>query len=775
MITLFRTLGKRLTRTDWGNVLRHEVVQIQDDRAIKRNSLRVRYLEDSRIVILFTLKTDRVSDPERGDILDEEPIALVYPEGKVGTNAPFVCSDRKNFPRDLTHLNPVSNTSPVSICLAREGLQAVYERFGVKGVIERLRDWLRDARTDSLNRDGWEPISVAVNSAVGLIDGERSQTFAWEIGDDPGWGWSMGFALEEKTPKQRWSTGLANSYFFPHEGLLRPDGPLLNHVDQMYESAVNALRGIPSLVPVPTIFAWQDQGTSEGNIAFHEYSSAAELREDLGKLGLKEKLDNAIGQFLTWGPQEYEKIPRAIVALIGVRRPLPIVGDRFGLANHQEARRLEIKAFVIRAQSARDLLEDRAEVREIALMPLPSRGLSADVSGVHPKQGVCIVGYGALGSEIAGFFARMGVGEINVIDNDVLLSHNLARHEATLLSLGLTKANAVQHLDTLLHLSSDRSFQGYTDNVVHLSAEELATRMPPHAVLIDASASDSVRRSLPIKARELSKRIIRVEIFDEGYLGVQSVEGDGGNPDLLDLYYMLCQLGLIDEAVRRWLITEIRNRSKPQTVASGFSCTSATLRLPKWIIASHAAAFMPRLTLSLDGTEGEAGVGLNALSRDGTPMGWSWYAVPSLKVYNPSSAPGWEVRIADDVCRNMRVFSKRQSPRETGGYLYGGWNLDLQRITVTAATPEPPETKGSTTALNLGRSGKTKEERLIQRYCGQRISLVGTWHSHPQGSAQMSGRDQRTLSAFRRENEKRALPTLLVICGKRSIGVHLEV
>ena len=750
------------------------MVQIQDDRAIKRNSLRVRYLEDNRIVILFTLKTDRVSDPARRDILDEEPIALVYPEGKVGTDAPFVCSDRKDFPRDLTHLNPVSNTAPVSICLAREGLQAVYERFGVKGVIERLRDWLRDARTDSLNRDGWEPIPVAGNSAFGFIDGEKFQTFAWENGDDPGWGWGMGLALEEKK-KRLWSTGLADTYFFPYEGLLRPDGPLLNHVDKMGENAMGALRGIPSLVPTPAVFAWQDKEASEGNIVFHEYSSAAGLRKDLGKLGLKEKLDNAIGQFLTWNPQEYEKIPQAIVALIGVRRPLPIVGDRFGLANHQEARCLEIKAFVIRARSARDLLEPHAEVREIALMPLPSRGLSADVSGVNPKQGVCIVGYGALGSEIVGFFARMGVGEINIIDNDILLSHNLARHEATLLSLGLTKASAVQHLDTLLHLSSDRSFQGYTDNVVHLSAEELATRMPQHAVLIDASASDSVRRSLPIKARKLSKRIIRLEIFDEGYLGVQSVEGDGGNPDLLDLYYILCQLGLRDEAVRRWLVAEKRNRAEPQTVASGFSCASATLRLPKWIIASHAAAFMPQLTLFLDKVEVEAGIGLNALARDGTPMGWSWYAVPPMKVYSPSRAPGWEVRIADDVLQNMRAFSKKQSPCETGGYLYGGWNLDLQRITVTAVTPEPPETKGSTTALNLGRSGKTKEERLIQRYCGQRISLVGTWHSHPQGNAQMSGRDKRTLSAFQRENEKRALPTLLVICGRRSIGVHLEV
>ena len=407
-------------------------------------------------------------------------------------------------------------------------------------------------------------------------------------------------------------------------------------------------------------------------------------------------------------------------------------------------------------------------------MPLPSRGLLADVSGVSPKQGVCIVGYGALGSEIVGFFARMGVGKINVIDNAVLLAHNLARHEATLLSLGLQKASAVQHLDTLLCLPSERSFQGYADDITHLSAEELATRMPPGATLIDASASDIVRRSLPAKARELSKRIVRVEIFDEGHLGVQSVEGDGGNPDLLDLYHILCQLGLRDKTVRRWLVAEIRNRSEPQTVTSGFSCASTTLRLPKWIIASHAAAFMPRLTLSLDRTDAESGIGLNALSRDGTPMGWSWYAVPPMKVCKPSSAPGWEVRIADDVCRNMRAFSKGRSPCETGGYLYGGWNLDLQRITVTAVTPEPPKTKGSATALDLGRSGQTKEERLIQRYCGQRISLVGTWHSHPQGSTQMSSRDKRTLSAFRRENEKHALPTLLVICGKRTIGVHLE-
>lgn len=764
VITLYSELGDPLPEAEWDHALRYEVARIANDRAVISSSLCLRRLPEGGLAILFVLKTDRISDPARDDILDEEPLALLYRRGAVGTDAPGVFSDRVDFPRDFSHLNPVPSTSPASICLAREGLQALYERSGVGGVIERLRDWLRDAKTDSLNRDGWEPVPVAANAGVGFIDGAQFQTFAGKNGNYPGWAWGVAMCA-----------GDADFFYFPHQSLQMPTQVPVLPMEKLSHVARATVRDMVFHEPVPLLYLWQENFAGETKAVFQKYERLEELEDDLKRLALHAKFDSAMSLLVSAKWRRPARLPWTAVLLVGVRRALPIVNGRFGLALDREARRLEVKAFSIQASSKKGLREKNATVREVALMPSLSCGLLADVSGIQPKRGACVVGYGALGSTIAEFLARMGVQDISTIDGDVLLAHNLARHNATLLSLGLPKAKAIRHLDLMLRLPDERRFRGYVGDIVQLSAANIAQCLDRPALLIDATASDRVRRTLPRKARQLSTRIVRAELFDEGRLGVLSVEGKDGNPDLLDLYYTLCQFGTESEVVKGWLRGERGRKSDLRTVAAGFSCASATLRMPHWKIASHAAAFMPQLTELIEGNDIEAGIGLNTLCDKGSPVGWQWHAVPLSDVYHLRDFPGWEIRVAPNVLPLMRAMSEERSPKETGGYLYGGWNLDLKRITITAVTPEPPGTAASPAALQLGCAGKTAEERRIRRYCGGRIDLVGTWHSHPNGSAQMSSRDERTLVMFQRENKKRGLPTLLLICGATAIGVHLEL
>lgn len=749
---------------EWDYSLRYEVARIVNDRAVISSSLCLRRLPGGGIAILFVLKTDRISDPARNDILDEEPIAFIYRQEAVGADAPSVFSDRVDFPRDLAHLNPVPGTSPASICLAREGLQTLYERFGVGGVIERLRDWLRDAKTDSLNRDGWEPVPVAGNAIPGFIDGAQFQTFARKNGIHPGWAWSMAMIA-----------GDADFFYFPHESLQMPTKEAVFPMDKLSRLARDAVQNMVFQEPAPLLYLWQEKSVGENKAIFQKYEVLEELLADLKQLRLHVKFEIALHQLTTTKWRHPGRLPWTAVVLVGVMRPLPIVYDRFGLAPDREVRRLELKAFRIQASAKKGLLEKNAMVREVALMPSLSCGLLADVSGIQPKHSACIVGYGALGSTIAEFLARMGVQDISTIDSDSLLAHNLARHNATRLSLGLRKAKAIHHLDFMLRPPGERRFRGYADDIIQLSTADIAQRLHRTALLIDATASDRVRQALPRKVHQLSTRIVRTELFDEGRLGVLSIEGKDGNPDLLDLYYTLCHLGTESEIIKAWLRGEMRRKSDLRTVAAGFSCASGTLRMPLWKIASHAAVFMPQITELVEGKDAEAGIGLNPLSDRGSPLGWQWQAVPPLEVYHPQSSPSWEIRVASHIQPRMRAMSEERFPRETGGYLYGGWNLDMKRITITEVTPEPPGTSASAIALRLGRAGKTSEEQRIRRYCGGRLELVGTWHSHPNGSAQMSNRDKQTLVKFQHENKKRGLPTLLLICGATEIGVHLEL
>ena len=763
VVTLYRERGDPLPETEWDHAVRYEVARIVNNRAVIDSSLFLRRLPGGGIAIFFVLKTDRISDPARDDMLNEEPMVLLYRNGDVGTEAPRIISDRVDFPRDLSHLNPVPSISPASICLAREGLQALYERSGVGGVIERLRDWLRDAKTDSLNHDGWEPAPVGADAIPALVDGAEFQNFAGKNGDYPGWAWGIAsFA------------GKAEFFYVPHQSLYLPSNGGLLPMENLRRVAQYAVDNTVFRESAPLLYLWQEKSAGATKAVFPEYKVLEELYDDLKQLRLGAKFDFAFRQLpiTKWRPPA--GVPWTAVLFVGVRRPLPIVFDRFGLAPDRENRCIELKAFRIQASSKRGLLEKNATVREVALMPSPSCRLLADVSGIQPKRGACIVGYGALGSVIAEFMARMGVQDLKTIDGDVLLAHNLARHNATRLNVGFHKAVAITHLDFLLHPPEERRFRGYPGDVIEIPSVDFGQYLDRTALLIDATANDRVRRALPRKARQLAKRIVRTELFDEGRLGVLFVEGKEGNPDPLDLYYILCQLGTANEIVKSWLRGEVRRKSDFQTILAGFSCASATLRMPHWKIASHAAAFMPQVTELIEGNEIEAGIGLNALSDRGSPLGWQWQAVPPFELYSLPDFPGWEIRVASHVQPRMRTMSKERFPKETGGYLYGGWDLNLKRITITAVTPEPPGTIASATALQLGRAGKTNEEQQIRRNCGGRIDLVGTWHSHPNGSSQMSNRDEQTLTTFQRMNEKRGLPTLLLICGAK-IGAHLEL
>lgn len=66
------------------------------------------------------------------------------------------------------------------------------------------------------------------------------------------------------------------------------------------------------------------------------------------------------------------------------------------------------------------------------------------------KKGICIIGCGALGSEIADCLGKAGIGKINLIDNESFKAHNAIRHIIGLDQTGIPKAAGVQ-LKLLFH------------------------------------------------------------------------------------------------------------------------------------------------------------------------------------------------------------------------------------------------------------------------------------------------------------------------------------
>lgn len=761
VIELWRNKGSGVAREKWSEALRHEVANLDNERAV-RGPIRVRSLPGGGLGIFFSLLTDQVFDSPVAAILDEEPIVLLYPHGQVGSEAPKVYSDRIDFPKSLPHLNPVPSSSPVSICLAREGHQALYERNGITGFIYRLRSWLRDAKTGSLNHDGWEPVPVSEGAALGFIDGGGFQDFALGAGDSP----SLAWGTAEPTAD--------GNAFFIQTGVLTLHREFCDEIlARMLTQAAIAAEGKRSNVPL--LFAWQPSTSCEATFAFQKYERLSDLLQDLGRLKILSSVTEGfecLRRSTKW--VEVEATPSAMIVVVGVRRPKPMIPEPYGFSRNLEARCLELKAFLISAESPETVFEADAAVREVGLYPWPTSSLLADVSGANPGSAVSVLGYGALGSEVAGFLRRMGVPEVKVIDNDTLASHNLARHEGTCLELGLPKIVVHERLTNWLIPAKRTRSSAFAKDILTTSDSDLIRFVGSNGILIDATANDRVRRMLPSLARKASSRLLRIELFDDGYLGVQSIEGEDGNPDLIDLYYWLCQRGVADEHVKNWLNNERNRNDGSDAIVAGFACASASVRMPKWRVASHASAFMPQITALLENKAVPAGIGVNVVARTGHPQGWHWLDVGRFAIEQPRvRGDRWSVRIAPGVLEQMALLRDRCAPNETGGYLYGGWDPNLYRITVTAITPQPPGTKTGPVSLELAPAGLTNEERRIRKHCAGRIALVGTWHTHPKGGEDMSGRDQRTARDFHQLNQKRGLPTLVMICGANRTGVHL--
>lgn len=460
--------------------------------------------------------------------------------------------------------------------------------------------------------------------------------------------------------------------------------------------------------------------------------------------------------------------------VIGVWRPVPIMNAIYGLSNNPDARALEIKAYAIEWSVGSEIFDNRSRAKEILTMPFPEAGMMRHVSGSNNIGNVALIGYGALGSSIGDFLLRSGVRSLSITDPDVIEPHNFARHSATDHDLYSPKGKSAGRLNTLINSFLERSrVKWRPKRVQELDADDIDVLDLKKSFIIDATADERVRQYLSFKADFFELGLMRVEILDGGRLGAQTITGRGNNPDLNYLYSYLCYLGTKDKNVSDWLTRDSELHLGSEELLIGFSCASSSVIMPKERITLHAAAFLPKIRCAAGGIGVLPGVGVNAVSGHGYPLGWQWYDVPPCEVLTPSRAPDWTIRFRPEALQSMDQYRSEHAPKETGGYLYGTSNLADQVITVMEASPEPPGTVSERSTLELGPSGYTPLEKNISARCGLRLWLVGTWHSHPSSGPNMSAKDKRTISNPRTRDRASGIPTLLAITSRRGTKVHL--
>ncbi|HYC06192.1 MAG TPA: Mov34/MPN/PAD-1 family protein [Azospirillaceae bacterium] len=689
-------------------------------------------------------------------------------EQDAGFTAPSVVSRRADFPRDIAHLNPVPDDWPASPCLSRSsgGLAHLYDRFGTQGIVEALRNWMLDAAAGTLDPTEWHPVPMGAaalgRDAVAVI---ADPAFFQELaaGGKQG-GFAAGVARQAAPRLVR--------LFTPDASAMKRRGQKSELAEECIKQTEAGRKAGAASDHYPWLLVWGRTDLP----GFGEPRTLAELLKQLDQIGIGDSLRTALAAAEEGGAtgRRARTRDKAVLLLLALQRSKPLLSDIHGISKIVPANHFELAAFLVCAPTEAPLLHTDNRVARAFMLSWPNPALFRSVAGTPRMLGLTAVGLGALGGGIATQLLRCGLDYLVAIDSDRVQPHNVARHEATALDLVSPKADWIRSFAQSLGLFDDQGAEleaglrgttscvrSHSFDVLKTSDDELRQAAVGTGVILDATASAPVRERLTSFSGE--KRLVRIEIYDGGKLGLISVGGVAGNPDTLDLYYCLPMLFEKSDAVKSWLKRERAGQNSIEEMTLGFGCASATMRLPKYAVDQHATAFMPTIVdvLRQDAAPPAAGIGLNVLDDHLRPKGWQWHEVPEFAEFVLND--GWTLRVEPSVLDEVRTLRAEHDPYETGGYLFGGCNLKARRITVVAATPAPSGTHGSPTELDLARVDDCPRARTLVRRTAGRLHLVGTWHSHPDGHPLPSAQDLLTISKMAAENAASGLPTLMLI------------
>lgn len=733
-----------------------EAARIAQSPGVIASSLVLRRADGAEI-LSFDIATEPMVSPPAADVRDVECIHFIYREGRqFGRTAPYnVLCDREDFPRQIGHLCSGPPGSRAAPCLAMGGIQPIYERAGIEAVMTRLRDFLRDAKTGTLMMDGWEPVPFGVGQKLrmGEMNPRPFQDYALA---NPDGGSATGVAISYDDELRKQVSVVPQ--FLPSEQVL----PAIGHHNQS-ENQRHA---------VPWVFVWRNPSVVERDPMFEDWRSGAELVEGMKAIGVDRAFDAAVGDLLTRGVDFRCHRPplggKAMVAVIGIWRPAPIMDAFFGYSDDPQARSLELRAFLISQDFDKSIIEGDTRIETIVGDYPPCPSLMRWVAGVEALPPVALLGHGALGSSIHDNLARSGMSDVLVWDNDRIHPHNLARHSARTSDIYAHKADHAKRLTgEIWH--GEGTAEAIKDDLAAVGIADIRQRTEGRLV-VDATADERVRIQMDELRTTTELTIIRSEIFHEGRLGMTFVSPPDG-PTMSDMMLATIALAPDEPSVAAWLNFEDRHPFGPDPLLYGFGCTSMTVHLPKHAVEQHASV----ACTAIIGDRSDAGVLLNPLDERLRPAGARWIPAAPFTVLRPATALDWQVRVSPAAAAAMTSERSAALPAETGGYLYGAWDPIRRVITIVFASSLPAGSQATEKRLELGRSGGSLAERRLTRLTRGRIYLCGTWHSHPDGSADMSGRDYRAMTEHAQKDAAELRPTLMVIVADGDIQAHLRL
>jgi hypothetical protein len=370
---------------------------------------------------------------------------------------------------------------------------------------------------------------------------------------------------------------------------------------------------------------------------------------------------------------------------------------------------------------------------------------------------IVAVGVGALGSQVIMNLARSGTGTWKLIDDDILMPHNVTRHALSSSAVGFKKSDVIALVaNDFIH--GDKLFSAIPADVIEPNKyqEEVRLALENADAILDMSASITVARHLAADNSSSAKRI-SLFLNPTGNDLVLLAE-DKKRATKLDEIEMQLYRAIIeqDDLKEHFKILGERKRY-------GRSCRDITTVLPQDIVAMHAAIGShelqqvfhdesPHITVwksDLHGNVKRIDVVVNATIR---------YQIGE-----------WTVVIDIHTIDKVHHIRDEKLPNETGGVLIGSFDLERKIIYIADVVPSPPDSEEWPTLYIRGSKGlKDRIEDISQKTFGM-LGYIGEWHTHPDGISTAPSNDDLKVFAWLTEwMDRDGLPATMMIIGNNN-------
>jgi proteasome lid subunit RPN8/RPN11 len=640
--------------------------------------------------------------------------------------SPDVLALREDFPQ-VPHLNLREQEFPRSLCVYEDALAETGFKWSPVRFIEDIRSWLARTARDELHRpdQALEPLMEAGAPELVVPNGLL------------------------KDAKSGDHLFLRHGYFQGNANSL-----IIGEVVTTAESA--------SMFAVYLVGDVQTHG-----IIRKKPANLAELHTFLNAGGIDtvNSCREALKKYLDMGKQYGDKTSMAILVDLPKARHKGLPEerrDRLAFLTHATVGELST-AFGISVKTDQHVVpligsSGNVNAKEIPVVPfrrletLSPEAASSFNGTQHSSDEMVLVGVGALGSPVFVNLLRAGFGKWTLIDRDIKLPHNEARHALPGL-IGEFKAMGMAQLAKVIFPDDQTKF--LVGDILHTNGADAATEAIKNAKLVvDCAAVVAVSRKLAsIKA---GGRRISAFLNPSGRDLVLLAEPKDRSIRIDQLEMMYYR-----ELFRnKELAGHLFRNGAPIRYAN--ACRDRSVIISQDLVALHS---------------GIASSAIKKSAADDGPQISIWRTDENLgvrhfkvEVATPvvSEISGWRIFTDELVFKRLREWRAARLPNETGGILFGSFDMEQKIVYVIDGLPSPSNSTEWPTVYIRGTAGLSKSRADVDSATQGGLEYVGEWHSHPDGYSATPSKDDlaalRTLSGVMAED---ARPAIMFIIAKK--------